>query len=158
MRRPSRWSSPAPVRRWAACRASSRRSAPSTRNSRRTSKSRSRSAGTSQSVEERGRLTQEVLELRAAEERLMLMERIEKELEESSSEVQRLRRRGAAGSDAEPLSLKELRTEQVTPQLAGAAMKDGAKPRRMLGGRVPEAGPAGFKLRPGSWNAAVLQG
>ncbi len=52
------------------------------------------------SVEERRRLTQEVLELRAAaEERLMLMERIEhlarieKELEESSSEVERLRSR-----------------------------------------------------------------
>jgi predicted RNase H-like nuclease (RuvC/YqgF family) len=111
-----------------------------------------------ESVEERRRLTQEVLELRAAEERLMPMERIEKELEESSSEVERLRRRGAARSDTEPLSLKELRTEQLTPQLAGAAMKDGAKPGRMLGGRVPEAGPAGFKLRPGSWNAAVLQG
>jgi hypothetical protein len=86
-----------------------------------------------ESVEEHRRLTQEVLELRAAEERLMPMERIEKELEESC-------------------------TEQLTPQLAGAAMKDGAKPGRMLGGRVPEAGPAGFKLRPGSWNAAVLQG
>jgi predicted RNase H-like nuclease (RuvC/YqgF family) len=53
-----------------------------------------------ESVEERRRLTQEVLELRAAaEERLMLMERIEhlarieKELEESSSEVERLRSR-----------------------------------------------------------------
>lgn len=52
------------------------------------------------SVEERRRLTQVVLELRAAaEERLMLMERIEhlarieKELEESSSEVERLRSR-----------------------------------------------------------------
>ncbi len=52
------------------------------------------------SVEERRRLTQEVLELRAAaEERLMLMERIEhlarieKDLEESSSEVERLRSR-----------------------------------------------------------------
>ncbi len=52
------------------------------------------------SVEERRRLTQEVLELRAAaEERLMLMERIEhlarieKELEESSSEIERLRGR-----------------------------------------------------------------
>jgi hypothetical protein len=65
---------------------------------------------------------------------------------------------GAAGSDTEPLSLKELRTEQLTPQLAGAAMKDGAKPGRMLGAHVPEAGPAGFKFQPGSWNAAVLQG
>jgi chromosome segregation ATPase len=53
-----------------------------------------------ESVEERRRLTQEVLELRAAaEERLMLMERIEhlarieKDLEESSSEVERLRGR-----------------------------------------------------------------
>lgn len=53
-----------------------------------------------ESVAERRRLTQEVLELRAAaEERLMLMERIEhlarieKELEESSSEVERLRNR-----------------------------------------------------------------
>jgi hypothetical protein len=53
-----------------------------------------------ESVEERRRLTQEVLELRAAaEERLMLMERIEhlarieKDLEESSSEVERLRSR-----------------------------------------------------------------
>lgn len=52
------------------------------------------------SVEERRRLTAEVLELRAAaEERLMLMERIEhiarieKELEESSSELERLRSR-----------------------------------------------------------------
>lgn len=52
------------------------------------------------SVEERRRLTEEVLELRAAaEERLMLMERIEhiahveQELEESSSELQRLRSR-----------------------------------------------------------------
>ncbi len=52
------------------------------------------------SVEERRRLTQEVLDLRAAaEERLMLMERIEhlarieKDLEESSSEVERLRSR-----------------------------------------------------------------
>jgi chromosome segregation ATPase len=52
------------------------------------------------SVEERRRLTGEVLELRAAaEERLMLMERIEhiahveQELEESSSEVERLRNR-----------------------------------------------------------------
>lgn len=52
------------------------------------------------SVEERRRLTQEVLELRAAaEERLMLMERIEhiarveQELEESSSELERLRNR-----------------------------------------------------------------
>jgi hypothetical protein len=54
-----------------------------------------------ESVEERRRLTQEVLELRAAaEERLMLMERIEhlarieKKLEESSSEVERLGSRG----------------------------------------------------------------
>jgi predicted RNase H-like nuclease (RuvC/YqgF family) len=53
-----------------------------------------------ESVEERRRLTQEVLELRAAaEERLMLMERIEhiarveQELEESSSELERLRNR-----------------------------------------------------------------
>src|SRR5215211_3014542 len=52
------------------------------------------------SVEERRRLTEEVLELRAAaEERLMLMERIEhiarveQELEESSSELERLRNR-----------------------------------------------------------------
>ena len=52
------------------------------------------------SVEERRRLTEEVLELRAAaEERLMLMERIEhiatveRELEESSSELERLRSR-----------------------------------------------------------------
>jgi hypothetical protein len=52
------------------------------------------------SIEERRRLTEEVLELRAAaEERLMLMERIEhiarveQELEESSSEVERLRNR-----------------------------------------------------------------
>jgi chromosome segregation ATPase len=52
------------------------------------------------SVEERRRLTEEVLELRAAaEERLMLMERIEhiarveRELEESSSELERLRNR-----------------------------------------------------------------
>ncbi len=52
------------------------------------------------SVEERRRLTQEVLELRAAaEERLMLMERIEhlarieKDLEETSSEIERLRGR-----------------------------------------------------------------
>jgi chromosome segregation ATPase len=52
------------------------------------------------SVEERRRLTDEVLELRAAaEERLMLMERIEhiahveQELEESSSELERLRNR-----------------------------------------------------------------
>ena len=52
------------------------------------------------SVDERRRLTQEVLELRAAaEERLMLMERIEhiarveQELEESSSELERLRNR-----------------------------------------------------------------
>ncbi len=52
------------------------------------------------SVEERRRLTAEVLELRtAAEERLMLMERIEhmasveKELEESSSELERLKSR-----------------------------------------------------------------
>ena len=53
-----------------------------------------------ESVEERRQLTQEVLELRAAaEERLMLMERIEhiavveRELEESSSELERLRSR-----------------------------------------------------------------
>jgi chromosome segregation ATPase len=52
------------------------------------------------SFEERRRLTEEVLELRAAaEERLMLMERIEhiarveQELEESSSELERLRNR-----------------------------------------------------------------
>src|SRR5215212_9793820 len=52
------------------------------------------------SVEERRRLTEEVLELRAAaEERLMLMERIEhiarveQELEESTSELERLRNR-----------------------------------------------------------------
>jgi chromosome segregation ATPase len=52
------------------------------------------------SLEERRRLTEEVLELRAAaEERLMLMERIEhiarveQELEESSSELERLRNR-----------------------------------------------------------------
>lgn len=52
------------------------------------------------SGEERRRLTEEVLELRAAaEERLMLMERIEhiahveQELEESSSEVERLKNR-----------------------------------------------------------------
>jgi archaellum component FlaC len=52
------------------------------------------------SLEERRRLTNEVLELRAAaEERLMLMERIEhiarveQELEESSSELERLRNR-----------------------------------------------------------------
>jgi len=52
------------------------------------------------SVEERRRLTDEVLELRAAaEERLMLMERIEhiahveQALEESSSELERLRNR-----------------------------------------------------------------
>ncbi len=52
------------------------------------------------SVEERRRLTQEVLELRAAaEERPMLMERIEhiarveQELEESTSELERLRTR-----------------------------------------------------------------
>jgi predicted RNase H-like nuclease (RuvC/YqgF family) len=57
-----------------------------------------------ESVEERRRLVQEVLELRAAaEERLMLMERIEhlagieKELEESSSEVERLRSRRLLG-------------------------------------------------------------
>lgn len=54
-----------------------------------------------ESVDERRRLTEEVLELRAAaEERLMLMERIEhiavveQELEESSSELERLRNRG----------------------------------------------------------------
>ena len=53
-----------------------------------------------ESVGERRRLTDEVLELRAAaEERLMLMERIEhiagieRELEESSSELERLRGR-----------------------------------------------------------------
>ena len=53
-----------------------------------------------ESVEERRHLVEEVLELRAAaEERLMLMERIEhlarleKDLEESSSEVERLRSR-----------------------------------------------------------------
>jgi len=53
-----------------------------------------------ESVEERRRLTDEVLELRAAaEERLMLMERIEhiagieQDLEESSSELERLRSR-----------------------------------------------------------------
>ena len=52
------------------------------------------------SVEERRRMTEEVLELRAAaEERLMLMERIEhisrveQELEESSSQLARLRNR-----------------------------------------------------------------
>jgi len=52
------------------------------------------------SVEERRRLTEEVLELRAAaEERLMLMERIEhiahveQELKESASELERLRNR-----------------------------------------------------------------
>ena len=52
------------------------------------------------SIEERRRLTAEVLELRAAaEERLMLMERIEhisrveQELEESSSELERLKNR-----------------------------------------------------------------
>ncbi|MDQ3862545.1 MAG: hypothetical protein M3317_03435 [Actinomycetota bacterium] len=52
------------------------------------------------SLEERRRLTEEVLELRAAaEERLMLMERIEhiarveQELEKSSSELERLRNR-----------------------------------------------------------------
>lgn len=56
------------------------------------------------SVEERRRLTDEVLELRAAaEERLMLMERIEhiarveQELEESSSELERLRSRRLLG-------------------------------------------------------------
>ena len=56
------------------------------------------------SVEERRRLTEEVLELRAAaEERLMLMERIEHiarvehELEESSSELERLRNRSLLG-------------------------------------------------------------
>src|SRR5215216_2108439 len=55
------------------------------------------------SVEERRRLTEEVLELRAAAERLMLMERIEhiarveQELEESSSELERLRNRGLLG-------------------------------------------------------------
>jgi chromosome segregation ATPase len=56
------------------------------------------------SVEERRRLTEEVLELRAAaEERLMLMERIEhiarveQELEELSSELERLRNRRLLG-------------------------------------------------------------
>ncbi len=56
------------------------------------------------SVEERRRLTEEMLELRAAaEERLMLMERIEhiahveQELEESSSELERLRNRRLLG-------------------------------------------------------------
>jgi chromosome segregation ATPase len=56
------------------------------------------------SVEERRRLTEEVLELRAAaEERLMLMERIEhiarveQELEESHSELERLRNRRLLG-------------------------------------------------------------
>jgi len=56
------------------------------------------------SVEERRRLTEEVLELRAAaEERLMLMERIEhiahveQELEKSSSELERLRNRRLLG-------------------------------------------------------------
>jgi chromosome segregation ATPase len=56
------------------------------------------------SVEERRRLMEEVLELRAAaEERLMLMERIEhiarveQELEESSSELERLRNRRLLG-------------------------------------------------------------
>jgi len=56
------------------------------------------------SVEERRRLTEEVLGLRAAaEERLMLMERIEhiarveQELEESSSELERLRNRRLLG-------------------------------------------------------------
>jgi predicted RNase H-like nuclease (RuvC/YqgF family) len=54
-----------------------------------------------ESVEERRHLVGEVLELRAAaEERLMLMERlehvarIEKELEENSSEIERLKNRG----------------------------------------------------------------
>jgi hypothetical protein len=53
-----------------------------------------------ESIDERRHLTEEVLELRAAaEERLMLMERIEhiarveKELEESSSEIERLKNR-----------------------------------------------------------------
>jgi hypothetical protein len=56
------------------------------------------------SVEERRRMTEEVLELRAAaEERLMLMERIEhiarveQELEESSSELERLKNRNLLG-------------------------------------------------------------
>ena len=56
------------------------------------------------SVEERRRLTEEVFELRAAaEERLMLMERIEhiarveQELEESTSELERLRNRRLLG-------------------------------------------------------------
>jgi erythromycin esterase-like protein len=54
-----------------------------------------------ESIEERRRLTEEVLELRAAaEERLMLMERIEhiarveQTLAESEAELERLRRRG----------------------------------------------------------------
>ena len=53
-----------------------------------------------ESISERRRLTEEVLELRAAaEERLMLMERgeqmarIEKDLDESSSELERLKNR-----------------------------------------------------------------
>ena len=53
-----------------------------------------------ESIDERRHLTQEVLELRAAaEERLMLMERIEhiarveEQLEESSSEIERLKNR-----------------------------------------------------------------
>jgi chromosome segregation ATPase len=57
-----------------------------------------------ESVEERRRLTDEVLELRAAaEERLMLMERIEhiarveQDLEESTSELERLRNRRLLG-------------------------------------------------------------
>jgi predicted RNase H-like nuclease (RuvC/YqgF family) len=57
-----------------------------------------------ESVAERRRLTEEVLDLRAAaEERLMLMERVEQmarleqDLEESSGEVERLRNRGLLG-------------------------------------------------------------
>lgn len=57
-----------------------------------------------ESVGERRRLTEEVLDLRAAaEERLMLMERVEQmarleqDLAESSSEVERLRNRGLLG-------------------------------------------------------------
>ncbi len=56
------------------------------------------------STGERRRLTEEVLELRtAAEERLMLMERIEqmsrieRELEEKTSELERLKRKGLVG-------------------------------------------------------------
>lgn len=57
-----------------------------------------------ESTGERRRLTEEVLELRtAAEERLMLMERIEqmsrieRELEEKTSELERLKRKGLVG-------------------------------------------------------------